>query len=143
MIAIHAVAKIPRDHRRIVRSGAEEIFNDRSQSVIEIAMKVAHLKQSEPLEGGWKRWDFPLLPLHPNIEKTPAHGFAQPENSQQAVHHGIERNESLQTKNPLALVNELCAFAGLPFQTLLEKTAPHSITESGQLTVIGTRHQLR
>ncbi len=70
VVAVHAIPKISRQNRRIVRRGAHEFFDGGRQLGVEIAMKIAEVKQSEPLKCRRQRRKFPLLRDELNIEKS-------------------------------------------------------------------------
>ena len=129
VVAIHAIPKISRENRRVMRRGAHEFFDGGRQLGVEIAMKVAELKQAEPVERRRQRRKFPLLRDELNIQKSSPQGLTKTEELQDGADSGIERDQSLESKNSLALVLELCPLAGLPFQALLEKPVAKTLAE--------------
>jgi hypothetical protein len=112
-----------------MRRGAHEFFDGGRQLGVEIAMKVAELKQAEPVERRGQRRKFPLLRDELNIEKSSPQGLTKTEELQDGADSGIERDQSLESKNSLALVLELHTLSGLTLEPLLEKPVAKTLAE--------------
>ena len=121
VIAVQAVSEIPGDHRRIVGRAVNEFFNHGRQGRVEVAMEVAELQETEPLEGAWELRKFPFLAHELDIEKPPPQGALKTEDPQNPGNGGIERNNTLQAKDSFALMEELRALPGLLGEALFEK----------------------
>jgi hypothetical protein len=129
VVSVDAVSEIPGHHRHIMGSGPDELFDHGSQGGVEIGMEVAELEEAKPLEGGWKRGKPPFLTDELDIQKPPPQNRAEPKDSQSTIKHGIEREETLQTENALALMEEMRALVGLPLQSLFEENRPEPPTK--------------
>ena len=129
VVAFHPISKIACEDCRIVRRGLHEFFDHRRQFDIQIAVKVAELKQAEAVEGAWQRPKPPLLPHDLNIQKPPPQGLADSEYSKNPTEQGIKRNQTLQPKYPLALVQKFRALDGLALQAFLKQTCAEPGTE--------------
>ncbi len=92
-------------------------------------MKIAELKQAKPVERRRQRRKFPLLRDELNIEKSSPQGLTKTEELQDGADSDIERDQSLESKNSLALVLELCPLAGLTLEPLLEKLVTKTLAE--------------
>ena len=121
VIAVQAVSEIPGDHRRIVGRALNEFFNRGRQGRVEVAMEVAELQETEPLEGTWEAGEFPFLAHELDIEKLPPQWASKTEDPQNPGNGGIERNNTLQTKDSFALMEELRALPCLLGEALFEK----------------------
>ena len=129
VVAIHSVPEIPRQNRRIMRRGTHEILNRRRQFGVEIAMQIAELEQAEAIERRWQRGEFPLLRDKLDIKKSSPQRLAKAEDIKHPADNGIKWKQALESKNPLALVLEFRALAGLAFQPLLEKRGAEPFAE--------------